>query len=287
MIKQIKRIVAILGVSTILIGEIFFPIMVAENSVTTVSSDVVESKSVIVEQICKAPMPEVSVNKVVTNAQEVYLKGWTNTGSNVRKKPDLNATILTTYSVNTQVEYVKYNDTWVKIKYGEDVAYMAEKLISNNKVEIQKKVVAIALAKNDNNQLPHHKDFKSYMGYKAITNKSSQQYQLQQLAYTDENGLRKINGRYCVAIGSHWDVDMGENFDLILENGTIIPCIKADAKADRDTDSSNIYTANGCCSEFIVDTANLDKSAKTSGNISSIDPLWNSPVKTIISNDEV
>ena len=281
MIKQIKRIVAILGVSTILMGEIFIPIMVAENSVTTVSSDVVESKSVSAEQICETPMPEVSVNKVVTNAQEVYLKGWTNTGSNVRKEPNLNATILTTYSVNTQVEYVKYNNTWVKIKYGEDVAYMAKKLISDNKIEIKKKAIV------KNNQLPQHKDFKSYMGYKAITNKSSQQYQLQQLAYTDENGLRKINGRYCVAIGSHWDVDMGENFDLVLENGTTIPCIKADAKADRDTDSSNIYTANGCCSEFIVDTVNLNGSAKTSGNISSINPLWNSPVKTIISNDEI
>ena len=282
MIKQIKRIVVILGVSTILLGEIFFPIMVAENSVTTVSSDVVESKSVSAEQICETQMPEVSVNKVVTNAQEVYLKGWTKVRSNVRKSPSLNATILTTYSVNTQVEYIKYDNTWVKIKYGEDVAYMAERLISNNKIEISKQAIT-----KKSNQLPQHRDFKSYMGYKAITNKSSQQYQLQQIAYTDENGLRKINGRYCVAIGSHWDVDMGENFDLVLENGTTIPCIKADAKADRDTDSSNIYTANGCCSEFIVDTANLDRSAKTSGNISSIDPLWNSPVKTIISSEEI
>ena len=282
MIKQIKRIVAILGVSAILLGEIFFPIMVAENSVTTVSSDVVESKSVIVEQICETPMPEVSVNKVVTNAQEVYLKGWTNTGSNVRKEPDLNATILTTYSVNTQVDYVKYDDTWVKIKYGEDVAYMAERLISDNKVEVKKKKQT-AEVKNSN-IIPQHKDFKSYMGYKAITNKSSRQYQLQQIAYTDENGLRKINDRYCVAIGSHWNVDMGENFDLVLENGTVIPCVKADAKADRDTDSSNIYTANGCCSEFIVDTANLNSVARSSGNVSNINPLWNSPVKTIISN---
>lgn len=279
MIKQIRRTVATFLLATIMVFYPMMPIMVYE-STPTVSSDVVENKSVIVEQICETPMPEVSVNKVVTNAQEVYLKGWTTTGVNIRKNPNLDATILTTYNVNTQISYTEYDEKWVKIEYGEDVAYVAKTYVSDNKVTIEKN----SIVKTDH-PLPQRKDFKSYMGYKAITNKSSKQYQLQQIAYTGDHGIRKIGDRYCVAIGSHWGVDMGENFDLILANGTVIPCVKADAKADKDTDSSNIYTANGCCSEFIVDTGALDSAAKTSGNVSSVDPNWNSPVVTIVKSN--
>jgi hypothetical protein len=51
-----------------------------------------------------------------------------------------------------------------------------------------------------------------------------------------------------------------------------------DLKADKDTDSSNIFTSNGCCSEFIVDSATLHSTAKLTGNISDLNEDWNSPV---------
>ena len=38
--------------------------------------------------------------------------------------------------------------------------------------------------------------FKSYMDYRKITNKSSKQWNLQQLAVTDEFGMRRFNGNY-------------------------------------------------------------------------------------------
>ena len=283
MIKQIKRTVAgALACSIIFIYTAFmftFPILAGENTVApaTVMSDVVENKSVIEkqEQICETLKPEVSASKVVTNTPELeykeYLTGWTTTKVNVRENPNLNATILTTYDFNTQIQYLELNDEWVEIEYGEDVAYMAKDYISKNKCDyIEYKI-------------PHSNGFKSYMGYKAITNKSSKQYLIQNTyAYTGDYGIRQVDGRFCVALGSYFGVNIGQYFDLVLKNGTIIPCIMGDAKANKDTDNNNLFTsANGCCSEFIVDSSALVKAAKNSGNISSVSEDWNSPVQYI------
>ena len=40
-------------------------------------------------------------------------------------------------------------------------------------------------------------DFKTYMDYRAITNTDSVQYALQQEAYTDSQGIRRIDGDVC------------------------------------------------------------------------------------------
>ena len=281
MIKQIKRTVAVMLLCGISLSytAFAFPTSVGENKATPAieTSDVVENKSVIEkqEQICETPEPEVSVSKVVTNTPEPkvkeYLTGWTTTNVNVRENPNLNATILTTYDFNTQIQYLELDNEWVEIEYGEDVAYMAKDYISNNKCDYIEY------------EIPHSSGFKSYMGYKAITNKSSKQYLIQNsYAYTGDYGIRQVNGRFCVALGSYFGVNIGQYFDLVLENGTIIPCIMGDAKANKDTDNNNLFTsANGCCSEFIVDSSALVNSAKTSGNISNVSEEWNSPVKFV------
>lgn len=267
MIRQIKRKLLLASLPLVIIS---YPISAKaegnkidgnEIGWMTVQSDVVENKSVTEEQIC-----ETSVNEVVTN----YIIGWTSTKVNVRENPNLDATILTTFDFNTQVEYVEYDTEWVKIKYQEDVAYVAKDYISNTEYKYLEY------------EVPSHSDFKSFMGYEAITNKSSNQYQLQDdYAYTGNYGIRMVSGRYCVAIGSHFDVEIGQYFDLVLENGEIIPCIMGDLKANQDTDSQNIFTRNGCCSEFIIDSGRLVSSAWQSGNISSSCDEWDSPVKSI------
>lgn len=131
--------------------------------------------------------------------------------------------------------------------------------------------------------VPKNKGFKSYMSYKCITSKSSPQYILQRdRAYTGTYGIRQVDGRYCVAVGSYFTKEIGTLIDLVLENGTVIPCIVSDQKADIDTDSQNIMTThNGCVSEFVVDTKVLVRMAKRMGDISYCDASWNSPVKTI------
>lgn len=131
--------------------------------------------------------------------------------------------------------------------------------------------------------VPFNFGFKSYMGYKCITSKSSPQYVLQhERAYTGDYGIRQVDGRFCAAIGSYYTTEIGTLFDLILENGTIIPCILADQKADKDTCSKNIVTEhNGCLSEFVVDMQELNSKAKQMGDISYCNDDWNSPVAVI------
>lgn len=130
---------------------------------------------------------------------------------------------------------------------------------------------------------PKNSGFKSFMDYRAITNTDSKQYKLQQYyAETGEYGIRMVDSRYIVAIGTYFTSDVGQYFDIILENGIVIPCILGDQKADVDTDSDNIITKhNGCMSEFIVDSDALNEDVKFHGDMSYCSKDWDSQIKTI------
>lgn len=126
---------------------------------------------------------------------------------------------------------------------------------------------------------------KTYERYGKITKYAAGD--LQDIATTDECGFRKLDDRYMVAIGSAFNTEIGQYFDLVLENGTIIPCIMGDQKADCDTDASNVFTsASKCASEFIVDTKSISKDIKHAGDVSKYDPSWDSKVVQIIVYDK-
>ena len=167
----------------------------------------------------------------------------------------------------------------------EDIASEIEK--SKEETETKSETENIVDVENDCSYqeytIPSNSGFKSYMSYLAITSKSSPQYKLQnQFAYTGQYGIRQVDGRFCVAIGTFSNATVGTYVDLILENGIVIPCIVGDFKANVHTDSSNIITVhNGCVSEFLVDTSSLHTTAKKMGNISYCESGWNSPVKSI------
>jgi hypothetical protein len=128
---------------------------------------------------------------------------------------------------------------------------------------------------------------KSYMDYKTITSTNSKQYKLQKnLAYTDSQGLRMVNGRYCVVVGSYYTTTIGQYIDIELENGKIIKGVLADCKADIHTDSTNRINPNGSVVEFIVDTNTLDNTAKKMGDISYVNG-WNSKIVNIRVYDTV
>lgn len=132
-------------------------------------------------------------------------------------------------------------------------------------------------------QVSPNRGFKSYMPYTAITSQSSPQYILQnQYAYTGEFGIRKVEDRFCIAIGQFSNARVGTYVDLILENGTVISCIVGDFKANMHTDANNVVTGhNGCVSEFLVDSTTLISTAKKMGDISYCKEEWKSPVKII------
>lgn len=131
--------------------------------------------------------------------------------------------------------------------------------------------------------IPTNNSFKSYMPYTSITSINSPQYKLQnQYAYTGEFGIRQVNKRFCIAIGTFSSAKIGTYVDLILENETVIRCIVGDFKSDIHTDTNNIVTLhNNCVSEFIIDSEQLVRIAMTTGNVSYCKNEWNSPVKTI------
>lgn len=109
--------------------------------------------------------------------------------------------------------------------------------------------------------------FKTYMSYKAITLKTSPQWKLQEKAYTGDYGIRMVDGRYCVALGSAWAREIGTKLDVYMDTGEVIKVILGDCKQDIHTDKTNRYGArNGDVLEFIVDTAAMPKEVKNCGN---------------------
>lgn len=202
--------------------------------------------------------------------------GWTSGRVNVRDGAGLDSNIYETKNFNREIEYSSYNENWAIIKYDEGengVAYIHKKYISDYEPN------CISMSAPSPNR-------KSYMYYQAITNTASKQYALQMRASTNDKGLRMLNGRFLIALGSSYSVTIGQYVDLVLENGTVIECILGDAKSDRHTDATHRIALDGSVAEFIVDT-NLNSKSRYMGDASYSYDGWNSPVTKVIIYDKV
>lgn len=117
--------------------------------------------------------------------------------------------------------------------------------------------------------------FKSWMPYTAITDKTSEQWTLQQKAHTDDKGFRRIDEDYMVAMGSYYSDLCGGRFQITLDSEKTFTVIVGDIKADIHTDPLNMYhpviykgeevAANVL--EFIVDTDVMDNEVLLKGTI--------------------
>lgn len=198
---------------------------------------------------------------------------YTTANLNIRKEPDVNSEILDIIPFNSEILISNFDDEWVKIYFLDEnnsFAYVNKTYISNDICEYKDYKIS-------------SKGFKSFMQHASIKDKSSLQYKLQnEFAYTGDYGIRQVNSRYCIAIGTAFGANIGTYVDLFLENGTMIPCIVADIKSNKDTYDDNITTIqNGCVSEFVVELDLLHNHAKRDGDISSCCEEWNSPVNMI------
>lgn len=119
--------------------------------------------------------------------------------------------------------------------------------------------------------------FKAYMDYRCITDTSSVQYDMQQEAYTDSRGFRRIGDDYCVALGTGFTSGCGERFAVYLDSGYSFTAIVSDVKADVHTDSTHCYVPRGENSgnvvEFIIDSDCSDSSMLSSGNAGYFEDL--------------
>jgi hypothetical protein len=130
--------------------------------------------------------------------------------------------------------------------------------------------------------------FKSYESFRAITSVNTPHYKLQnQYAYTAPDGIRAVNGRYCIALGSYFTSRIGQYVDIVLQNGTIIECILGDQKSDAHTEWPHVAHPDGSVVEFIIDKKVLPSSiVHSSGNVSDLYEEWQSPVVQIIVYDQ-
>jgi len=114
-------------------------------------------------------------------------------------------------------------------------------------------------------------EFKTYMDYRTITDRTSAQYKLQGMARTNEYGFRKVGNYYCVAMGTFYGKSIGQKFLVTLESGREIPCVLGDVKDDRHTDKNHQYIpVNGNIVEFIVDKRIMDPAVLKTGDVSGL-----------------
>ena len=196
-----------------------------------------------------------------------FIDGYTTANVNVRKEPSMDSEVLEVFPFNKYVQFFQYDDEWVSINY----------CLSNEVITAYIKAEYVSIEECPyTSYLTPNNIIKSYMDYGCI--KTWKQHDLQKIAYTGNYGIRQVNGRYCVAVGSAFTTEIGTYIDLVLENGEIIPCILADCKDDEDTDINNIITHDGSLAEFVVETSNLSKVVIRKGDISFVNEKWNSPI---------
>lgn len=235
------------------------------------------------------------INSSITAKQwkgwKVQYSGWIlEDNVPIMSKPSKTSEMIDKYMFNDYVSFTYHNEKWCCVK----VFYPN---INERGIQIGVKVLDGYVDMNYISEVTNackvykirdFRCFKSYMSYKAIKDETSKQYELQEkYAYTGEYGIRQINKRFCVAVGTYFDMGIGAYFDLVLENGTIIPCILSDVKDEKHTLSDNITTSdNGCVSEFVVDEEYLPYKIKNNestgtGDISDCCKEWDSPVVEI------
>lgn len=143
---------------------------------------------------------------------------------------------------------------------------------------VQLNNITFIYCNNINNVPINSGSFKSYMDYRTITSRSSKQYKIQELAYTDINGLRRFDVYFIVATGSYY-YDVGDLLRVELDTGEDFLAIKGDMKADIHTDKNNQIAHDGSVVEFIVDVNELDKTVKKMGDVSYISGLKGNVIK--------
>lgn len=216
----------------------------------------------------------------------LVLDGWVGVERlDVVSEPSEYAILVGSLEFNERIQYEIYDENWYKIVNCDLDGYVPSQHILDSDTgyasyEQYRLDNIIGYTSYD---MPSTSGFKSYMDYRTITSTGSAQYRLQRsYAKTGDYGIRTIEGRYCVALGSYVKGSIGQYLDLVLENGAVIPCILADRKSDAHTDGNNVVTSySGCASEFVVDSKSLDSSAKLYGNISACNSDWSSPVATV------
>lgn len=103
---------------------------------------------------------------------------------------------------------------------------------------------------------------KTYMDYRAITNKSSNQYKYIQAHMTvgADGFLYDEDGSIGVALGSHFG-SIGSKWEIVLDTGITFKAVKIDEKADRHVYNGCQHKQDGSVIEFVIDSRKFEKAS--------------------------
>lgn len=196
-----------------------------------------------------------------------YVDAWVKSTLLVREDLNADSKIIDKYHFGKKVEVEYINKYWAKEK---DTGYY-----------LNRKFLSCISTDYTDYDVPSNNGIKSYMDYRTITSKESKQYKLQENAITENNGIRMVNGRYCIALGSYYTTKIGHYVDVELENGNIINAILADCKDNEHTDETNrIHKEDSSVVEFVIDKDVMNNKVLTRGDVSYIND-WDSKVVNI------
>lgn len=134
---------------------------------------------------------------------------------------------------------------------------------------------------------PGNSSFKSYMEYRTITARSTNQWKLRGMCNTSERGFRMYNGRYVIAIGTGYNAPAGTYVDVVLSSGKVLNCIVGDIKDDMDTDSSNKQCIhNNSVVEFLSDYWTMTDTTMNMGTVGILDGFEGDVQEIIVYNME-
>jgi|GEM_PF-5006289 len=114
--------------------------------------------------------------------------------------------------------------------------------------------------------LAHYSE-KTYMDYRSISNKASQQYKFIQehMKVCEDGFLRDEYGNIGVALGSYFG-EIGATYEFVLDTGIVLNVVKIDEKADKDTKKGFYQKVDHSIIEFVVDTKSKELSKHKSKN---------------------
>lgn len=184
----------------------------------------------------------------------------------------------TTYYVPAVTEYIPDSilDSHENLQF-ENVA----EVTPYTSVEITEPAIETTELVEINKSLPipeGETSFHLYMDYRALTDTASKQWELQQMAWTDSDGFRRIGDDYCVALGTVYG-EIGDRFIITTDEENTYTAIMSDAKGSDAVFYDDIHSwyhcvGNGCnVVEFVVQTEYLPSAVTISGSCGAVDYL--------------
>lgn len=132
--------------------------------------------------------------------------------------------------------------------------------------------------------------WKTWMDYRAVTNKASAQYKLiHKWGWCDSQGFMRVNGErdlgitddyYMIALGNYYGTKMGTKYRITTDTGNVFYGILSDAKAFPEVNSTKQYgLRNKDIVECLVYTPKLNSNVKRMGSANVYAPLNGSITK--------